>query len=69
MAEVRLSDDGNRALGEAQHFCQRANVASPVLHSPRGHTEQMPAVERVGLSFLGVESVALLTRTEPLPTP
>ncbi len=27
MAEIRLGDDGNRALAEAQAFCQRANVA------------------------------------------
>ncbi|MGD9932376.1 MAG: hypothetical protein AB7T37_01555 [Dehalococcoidia bacterium] len=27
MAEIRLGDDGNRALGEAQNFCRRANVA------------------------------------------
>ena len=27
MAEIRLSDDGNRALAEAQGFCRRANVA------------------------------------------
>ena len=27
VAEIRLSDDGNRALAEAQSFCRRANVA------------------------------------------
>jgi len=27
VAEIRLSDDGNRALAEAQGFCRRANVA------------------------------------------